>query len=183
MKTLSVAISLIALTLSGCAYTGYRSYGGYSGEYGRHGSGYSVERYYDYPTQGYYQPREVMGYGRYYSPSYPTHDHDRDRDRHEHWRRDHHQQRRQPYVQPEINRWSAGDRRFQPDRERRLDSHSDREGSRPSFPLSRRREMLGEAERSNRDEWQSRGEASSNGHRFPGDDGDHDRHRHHRERP
>ncbi len=183
MNTQSVVVSLIALTLSGCAYTGYRSYGGYSDGYSRYGSGYSVESYYDYPVQGYYQSGAVMGRGGYYSPSYPAHDHDRDRDRREHWQSQHHQQSRQPNVQTEINRWNPGGRHFQADREPRIDSHSEREGSRPSFPLSHRREMLGETERPNREGWQSRGDAPRRGDRQPDDGGDHDSHRHHRERP
>lgn len=183
MKTLSVAISLIALTLSGCAYTGYRSYGGYSDGYSRYGSGYSVERYYDYPTQGYYPSREAMRNGGYYSPSYPAQGHDHERDRREQWQSGHHQQRRQPDAQPEINRWGSGDRRFQQDREQRGDNHSDRDGGRPSFPLSRRRDMAGEAERPNREGWQPRSNAPRNADRSPDDGGDHDRHHHRRERP
>lgn len=88
MKTLSAAITVISLALSGCAHTGYYQQG-YS-DYGY--GGYTTETYYGSPSQSYYyQPGSVYTYDRYYVPSHPSHhhDHDRDqygdRDRHETW--------------------------------------------------------------------------------------------------
>ncbi len=143
MKTIPVAISLIALTLSGCAHTGYyqQDYG-YSGYNGGYGSGYTVERYYDYPARGYYQPSGVMGFGSYYVPSYPAHDyhdrgHHRDRDRYNNWQRSEHrsEHRQQSNAQPDMGdrdmrRWQDNDR----ERQQHIDRTIERTQSRPQAP-------------------------------------------------
>jgi hypothetical protein len=78
MKTIKWVFSILALTLSGCAYNGYqRSYAGYSG-------GYGVQGYYDYPVQTYYRPTGVIRYHeQYITPRYPSYS-----DEHSDWHHD-----------------------------------------------------------------------------------------------
>ncbi len=66
MKTIQVAIiSIVALTLSGCA-TGY-----YQRDYVGYGSGYSSPSYYQSYGSSYASPSTSITYGRYYvQPSY-----------------------------------------------------------------------------------------------------------------
>lgn len=127
MKTISVAITVITLALTGCApgyyQQGYSSYGtGYGAtSYGGYGGSY-----YSTPSSGYYyQPGSVYGYDQYYTPSYPSHhgyygnwghhgdrDDQRGQERHESWI--HGGPRRQdnqanPYQAGEhggMNRWN-----------------------------------------------------------------------------
>lgn len=120
MKTQSVVISLIALTLSACAHTGYYQHGygytGYGSGYGN--SGYTVERYYDSPAPSYYyQPGGSMNFGTYYLPSYRSHDHyDRhhDGDRHDNWKHAPHRPEHKPSnMHGDSNRWDADSRQLE----------------------------------------------------------------------
>ena len=88
MKTLSVILASIAVTLSGCAHTSYeRSYGSYGyGNYG-YGTSYGVERHYEYPSYNYYSPPIHNHYYVPRPPVAPPHQHDRDR--HDDWKRQH----------------------------------------------------------------------------------------------
>lgn len=81
MKTIQVAISIIFLTLSGCAHTEYQH--GYAG----YGGGYTAQRYYEYDGYGrsYYSPGTSFIYERsYVQPqfSHPHHEHEHFQDSH-----------------------------------------------------------------------------------------------------
>lgn len=89
MKTISTVVTAIALTLTGCAHTGYYQQDTYG--YGTGYGGYTtVDRYYQSSPSYYYQPGGVYGYEYYSTPSYGSHhrghDRDWDRDNRDHWR-------------------------------------------------------------------------------------------------
>lgn len=103
MKTIPVIISIIALALSGCAYTGYRhDYAGYNG-------GYTVQRYYDYGgyDRSYYRPGTSFSYERSYV--YPSFDHHRRE-------YEHHQDSHRGWQQPSYFGGGHGDRNGRQDR-------------------------------------------------------------------
>ena len=117
MKTLSVILASIAVTLSGCAHTSYeRSYGSYGyGNYG-YGTSYGVERHYEYPSYNYYSPPI---HNHYYVPQRPhvVPPHQHDRDRHDDWQhRNSHHQRPQAVERHDDDRretkpWGRGEQR------------------------------------------------------------------------
>lgn len=106
MKTISTAVTAIALTLTGCAHTGYYQQSSYGYDTG-YGGYTTVDRYYQSAPSYYYQPGGVYSYEYYTTPSYGSgynygndmrhrrnfdHDHDRnqDRDRRDRWRNGNH---------------------------------------------------------------------------------------------
>lgn len=150
MKTITVAIWIIALALSGCAHTGYqRGYVGYGSGYG---GGYSAERYYDSPSGIYYQPGYSRSY-QYYAPprySHDRYDHgyhgrdkhrdhdDHDRDRHRDHRDSRHDDRREirSIVQPPSRPFGGGRGQLRP-------ADEAGRGSRPHGHESKNREVGG----------------------------------------